>query len=410
MIDIEEAREKIRQVVKILAPEKINILDSLGLVLAEDVVATDDIPPFDNSAMDGYAVIAEDTEAASENSPVTLKVIEDLPAGCVPQKRVAPGEATRIMTGAPLPAGADAVVIVERTRLCGNKVEVLTQVYPGANVRDRGEDVSRGETVLRKGAEIRPQEMGMLASLGRREAAVIRRAEVGILATGDELVEIDEEIKPGKIRNSNSYTLSGLAQQYGAVPVDLGRAKDTPEEIETKIRDGIDRTDVLLISGGVSVGKYDVVKMVLEKMGMRTVFWKVAMKPGKPLLFGMLSGKPIFGLPGNPVSSFICFEQFVRPALMRLMGKRDTGKPEMEAILEEEIRVKPGRTQFKRGRVEKRNSEYYVRTTGHQGSGILKSLTLANGLIIIPKEVTVMRAGERVRVQLLDPKYLLILE
>jgi molybdopterin molybdotransferase len=404
MISVEEALDRILSYINPLGFEKVSILEGLGRVIAEDVYANRDIPPLDNSGMDGYAVRWEDIQNASKDHPIRLKVVEDLPAGFVSKKRLEKGEAIRIMTGAPIPKGADTVVQVEDTVKEGIFVRILNAVPLGENIRKAGEDVRDGDRVMSKGDLIRPAEVGMLASIRRSFISVYQKPLVAILCTGDELADVDEVLDEGKIVSSNSYTLASQVKDCGAMPLLLGIAKDRKEEIEQKLRQGI-RADVIISSAGVSVGDYDFVKDALKDLGMEMVFWKVAMRPGQPLAFGTIAGKPVFGLPGNPVSSMISFEQFVRPSLLKMMGRRQLFRPVIEAILREDIQKKRGRRHFIRGSVSLEKDQYVVTTTGEQGSGILRSMVKANGLIIIPEDQELVRAGEKVKVQLLDRSF-----
>ena len=408
MISVDEALEYVLKHFEPLEPEEVEILDALDRVLAEDVYSDVEIPPFDNSAMDGYAVRAADTVGASSEAPTTLRVIGDLAAGYTTELVVESGTAIRIMTGAPLPAGVDAVVRFEETseglsvgERAGNWIGIFSQVAVGENVRSAGEDIREGELVLAEGTILRAQEIGVLASLGRARVRVIRRPRVAILATGDELITIDEPLAPGKIRNSNEYSNAALVRRYGGIPVRLGIARDDVEELPAKIREGLAQgVDLFLTSAGVSVGDYDVVKDVLNTEG-EMHFWQVCMKPGKPLAFGEIQGVPLLGLPGNPVSAMVSFEQFARPAILKMLGKTRLRKPTVEAILEEDVKSS-GRRGFKRAVITKRDGEYYASVTGPQGSGVLTSMVKANGLAIIPEGVRRMKAGERVAVQMLD--------
>ena len=404
MLTVEEALEKILARVEPLGTEKVSLLDALGRVIAEDIDTPRDIPPLDNSGMDGYAVRWEDVGKASRDRPVHLDVTEDLPAGFIATRPVGKAEAIRIMTGAPIPAGADTVVPVEETRKEGSGVFIFKAVAKGDCIRKAGEDVKRGDRIIWAGDPVRPAEVGMLASVKRSFVSVYQRPQVAILCTGDELVDVDEELVDPKIVSSNSYTLAAQVRDCGAIPIQLGIARDRKEDIEAKLRQGL-RADVLISSAGVSVGDYDFVKEVLLGLGMDMVFWKVAMRPGKPLVFGTLAGKPVFGLPGNPVSSMVSFEQFVRPSLLKIMGHRRLTRPIIEAILKEDIRKEPGRRHFIRALVSFERDHYFVTTTGDQGSGILRSMVKANGLVIIPEGTERVKAGEKVRVQLLDRNF-----
>ncbi|MBN2026910.1 MAG: molybdopterin molybdotransferase MoeA [Actinobacteria bacterium] len=402
MLTVEEARDHVLGSIKNLEEIEVPLLGSLGLNLARDAVAGNDIPPFDNSAMDGYAVKAADIATASPESPVELEVLGDLPAGYATATVVESGQAIRIMTGAPLPVGADTVVPVESTR-AGDaaKVEILEKLPMGSHMRKAGEDVKAGETVLAAGTAVGPAELGMLASIGYARVWCYRRAVVGIISTGDELVGVDEELSPGKIRDSNSYTVYGMVLEAGAEPLRLGVVGDEAALLEHIILDNIDRVDLFVTSGGVSVGDYDMVKDVLAKLGEMN-FWKVAMRPGKPQAFGHIRGKPLFGLPGNPVSVMVSFEQFVRPALLKMMGRARIYRPVVTAVLDSPLGRKTGRMEFIRVIVEWRDGRYHARATGPQGSGILKSMVVGNGLALLPKDVGRLEAGTEVTVQLLS--------
>jgi len=401
MISVDEALNTILESISPLSLEKASLLEAQSRVLGEDIISGRDIPPGDNSAMDGYALRAVDTLFASRKNPVTLRVIEDLPAGRMPKKKIKAGQASRIMTGALIPEGADAVLKVEDTESIGKQVRIFTSVEPGTDIRLAGEDVRAGETVLSKGSLIRPAEIGMLSSLSRSFVYVFQKPIAAILATGDELVDVDEPVPPGKIVNSNSYALAAQVMECGGIAMQLGIAKDNREDLAVKFRAAL-RADVIISSGGVSVGDYDFVKDVMKELGSKMQFWKVAMRPGRPLAYGTIGGKPLFGLPGNPVSSMVSFEQFVRPALLKMMGRRHLFRKSVQAILTENVSKKIGVRSFLRARVSFENGRYRVTTTGEQGSGILKSMVLANGLIILPEEITRARKGDTVTVQILD--------
>jgi molybdopterin molybdotransferase len=399
---VEEAQSAVLERIRVLEAEETPILDALGRVLAEDVYAEYDIPPHSNTAMDGYALRAEDTRGAAAGSPVMLRVVHNLAAGYVSDRAVSQGTAIRIMTGAPLPPGADAVVPFERTEEDGDRVRVFEEQPVGANVRVAGEDVRNGELVLARGAELGPAEIGMLAALGRPVVLAHRRPRVGILATGDEVVAIDAPLGPGQIRNANSYSNAAQVLRYGGIPVPLGIARDNMEAIRDRLRGGLhENIDLLLTSGGVSVGDFDIVKKVLaEEAEMH--FWQVRMRPGKPFAFGRIGDVPLLGLPGNPVSAMVSFELFGRPALHRLMGKRHVPHPTVRAVLLDSLDKRKGFRYFVRVRLERLGRGYAARLTGEQGSGILLSMVRADGLAVIPEEYEHYRAGGTVDVLLLD--------
>jgi molybdopterin molybdotransferase len=402
MLSVEQALERVLAAFHVLEPERVAVLETLDRVLAEDIAAGGDIPPHANSAMDGYAVEAADTVGASPHSPVRLRVIGDLPAGYVAETRVEPGTAIRIMTGAPIPSGADGVVRVEDTSSPGDWVDISVEIAPGHFVRPAGEDVRRGDVVMRRGTLIRPQEIGMLATLGRSDVLVTRRPRVAILATGDELVEIDAPLAPGKIRDANSYSNAAQVLRCGATPIMLGIARDQAETLTERIRAGLaEGVDLFLTSGGVSVGDFDTVKEVLAAEG-QIGFWRVRMKPGKPLAFGHIGEVPVLGLPGNPVSAMVSFETFVRPAILKMLGAANGQRPRVEATLMEAVRRKDERRHFVRVCVKWQEGEYRACLTGGQGSGILSSMVKANGLAIIPEDWTHADAGTRVEVLLLS--------
>ena len=416
MISVDEALEKVLACVDVLEPERKPILACLGQVLAEAVHSTIDIPPLDNSAMDGYALRADDTAGASEASPRSLAVVGDVADGALPGKPVAPGTAVRIMTGAPLPQGADAVVQFEHTDEVSrrssrgdlSRIGILREIHRGLNIRRRGEDIARGDLALDQGTLLRPQEIGVLAALGHSLALVIRRPIVAILSTGDELVAVDQPLAPGKIHDSNTYTIAAQVCRYGGIPRILGIGRDSVQSLTASLQEVLD-ADMLITSGGVSMGDYDVVKDVLAQHG-EIDFWTVRMKPGKPLAFGVMRKAegaserkiPHLGLPGNPVSSMVTFEQFGRPAILKMMGRRALAKPTIRAIMEDEVRNSDGRRVFARVAVVQRGHQYRASVTGPQGSGILTSMARANGLAVIPEGCPGVKPGDTVSVQMLD--------
>ncbi|GAB4535137.1 MAG: molybdopterin molybdotransferase MoeA [Anaerolineae bacterium] len=412
MIRVDQALEYILSHIEVLDSQMLPITEALDRVLAEDISSPLNIPPFANSAMDGYAVRSEDVASASSASPVRLRVIAEVPAGAVPDRPVEPGSAVRIMTGAPIPPGSDAVVPFEFTsegrgslEHASGQVAIYKPVRAGDNVRQAGEDIREGRTVLAAGHVLRPPDIGMLAAMGYPQVSVVRRPHVAILATGDELVDVDQPLMPGKIRNSNEYTSIALVRRYGGIPVPLGIARDTAEDLTARIREGLNqKVDLFLTSAGVSVGDFDMVKNVLAAEG-EMHFWQVAIKPGKPLAFGSVRGIPLLGLPGNPVAAMVAFEVFARPAILKLAGHRRWEKPAVRAILDEDVH-NSGRRHFMRARVRREDDGYHVTTRGSgvqvQGSGILSSLVWANGLVVVPEEVTFIKAGSSVEVWMLD--------
>jgi len=414
MISVEQAQEKILSCVDVLEEEQSPILDCLGQVLAEDVYSSINIPPLDNSAMDGYAVQSRDIYGTSQHSPRFLHVVDTVAAGSISKHKVELGTAIRIMTGAPVPEGADTVVRFEDTdeaqrKEVSDEIGILGEVKAGLNIRQAGEDITKGSLVLSQGTVIRPAEVGVLASLGRSTVTVIRRPTVAILATGNELVDVNQPLPQGKIYNSNTYSVAALILRYGGIPQILGIALDREDSLVTKLRQGLN-ADMLITTGGVSLGDYDVVKDVLAKEGEIT-FWTVRLKPGKPLAFGTIKGAskagiarniPHLGLPGNPVSSMVTFELFARPAILKMMGKKSLVKPTIEAVVESPIVNTDGRRVFARAVVEKRGGQYFAQPTGSQSSGILTSMALANGLVIVPEDKASVEAGDMAQVMMLD--------
>jgi len=399
MISVEEARERILSHFSRLEPETKPITDGLGQVLAQDVRSDFDIPPLDNTAMDGYAVIAADTDGASEASPVRLRVAGDLAAGYIYEGTVTPGTAVRIMTGASIPGGADSIVPFEETdeALDGPKLEtevaVLKAVQPGANVRKAGEDVRKGETVLPKDAVLHAAQIGLLASVGKAEVSVYRRPVVAILSTGDELLDVGEPVMPGKIYDSNAYSVSSMVVEAGGIPQRLGIAADTVDALTVKLREGLE-ADMLVTSAGVSRGDFDVVKDVLAK-------------EGKPLACGAFSTEnghvPHIGLPGNPVSSMVTFELFGRPAIYKMLGKAGWQRPRVTAVAKERIVNEDGRRVYARAILTRNgDGDHEASLTGPQGSGILTSMALANALAIVPEDALAIEPGQQVECLLLE--------
>ena len=397
MVTIEEAQRTILEYITPLETEKVSVFQGLNRVTPEDHIAPWDIPAADNSAMDGYAF----SHAAQSGD--RLRVTGFLPAGEVALAPVPAGEAIKIMTGAPLPDGCDTVVPIEDVLNDGEWIQFTAKVKAGQHVRKRGEDIQRGNVVIPAGSLLRPQEIGMLSAMGMTTPAVYRRARVAILATGDELLEPGSAPSPGKIINSNSYSMAAQVLDAGGDPVLLGIAPDTLEATCDKISAGLN-ADMLVITGGVSVGDRDFVKEAIETLGGSVTFWKVNVKPGKPLAFAMLQGKPVFALAGNPVGAMVAFELFVRPSILKSMGRRRLFRPMVKAALEEPTANQGGRPHLVRGIVSVRDDRYHVSTTGNQSSGRLSSMIQGNGLIMLAPEVS-HAAGDEVDVLLLDREF-----
>jgi molybdopterin molybdotransferase len=383
---------------------RIPLDDALDSVLAEDVVSRLDIPAWTNSAMDGYAARGEDVRGATEARPARLRVIEQLPAGRFPAKMIGPGECARIFTGAPLPQGADSVIRQEDTDLGTDTVSILKDRDVGVNIRRAGEDIRKGATVLTIGTELGPAQLGVLASLAVAHPLVYRRPRVAILGSGDEIVDLDqpEEILSGrKIASSNTHTLVALVRRAGGEPVNLGIAGDTPEDLRAHLARSLD-CDLLVTTAGISVGEHDYVRSVLEELGGELRFWKLRMRPGAPVGFGLLGRMPWIGLPGNPVSTMVTFELFVRPAIRQMMGHRLPFRRTVPVRAAEPISVKPKLQHFLRGVVSQGPDGPEARLTGPQGSGILTSMTIANALLIVPEGQFETPVGATVQALILD--------
>lgn len=392
MLTVEEALDQILSRVEPLGVELVDVMAALGRVLAEPVVSRRELPPWPNSAMDGYAIRSADTRGA----PADLAVVGRIVAGAVPPRALGPGEAMRIFTGAPLPEGADAVVPQEDVEAAGGRVVVSRRVEPGAFVRPAGEDVRAGDRVVGPGHVVGAAEIGLLATLGYTRVRVHRRPRVAILSTGNELADLGAEPGPGQIPNTNTYSLMAQVVEAGGEPVNLGVVPDRLESLVERLRWGL-AADVLVSSAGVSVGELDLVREALTQCGAELHLWQVAMRPGKPITFGSLEGRPVFGLPGNPVSAMVTFELFVRPALRRMQGCRAVERPRIWARALDAIANPGGRRGYLRVTLAREDGGYGARLTGDQGSGILRSMVLADGLAVVPPGTTVV-AGARVEV------------
>jgi len=395
MISVADGQSRIlTQVTTVTAPELIPVPKALGRILAEDLRAPFDVPPSDNSAVDGYAVASADIPAEGN---ATLQVIADLPAGSVFEGALAPSQVIRIMTGAPMPVGADTVIPQELVERDGDRIRIPS-IAKGANVRLRGEDVAAGATVIAAGSALRPQELGLIASLGFPQVLVRQRPRVAILSTGDEVAEPGRPRKPGQIYDSNRFSLRGQVEAAGGGVTDLGIVPDLHDALKTRLLEASQTAEIVLTSGGVSVGIYDLVKDVLQEIG-GIDFWQVAMQPGRPLAVGRIGPSHFFGLPGNPVASMLTFLLFVRPALWKLAGRRELFPPQFTVVAVEPMRKKKGRREFKRGILRFGARGWEVSTTGPQGSGILTSMVMANCLIIIEEERGDVKPGETVLVE-----------
>lgn len=399
---LEEVRTEILDALPVLEARPMALAAALGLVLAEPVAAVESVPPFANTAMDGYAVRAADTAGASDDAPVRLKVIGDLAAGHAPTVTVGEGQAVRIMTGAPIPPGADAIVMVERTERAGRHgVLVRAAAEPGDHIRGVGGDVAAGQKVFRAGTILTPARLGVLASFGLAHVRAYPRARVGVLSTGDELHDGPGALAPGQIRDSNRPMLLALLRDAGCTATDFGIVRDDEKLVMRLFDQALETCDAVITSGGVSVGDYDVVKAVLEKLGVLH-WWQIAIKPAKPLAFALLRGAPVFGLPGNPVSSHVSFELFARPALLHMMGHRELHRPRVTAIATAPMARKPdGKVHFDRVRVRYDDGCYFAERAGAQASNALAAMATANGLAVLP-DGEGAGEGDSVEVILLD--------
>lgn len=413
MISVSEALQRLVSSFSSVDIEEVPLLQAAGRILSKEIKSDINLPLFTNSSMDGFAVRAEDVEGAREDQPVILTVVEDIPAGRRPTRKLGINQTARIMTGAPLPEGANAVVPVEETDqynsgsrteslLLPAEIEVRRSVSEGDYIRWVGEDVTSGEVVLQPNSRLRPQDLGLLAMLGISKISVFRRPRIVILSTGDELIPVEESLQPGKIHDSNAYTLSALISRDGGTPEYLGIVPDQ----EQAVRDGLEtavkhNADLILSSAGVSVGAFDFIRSIIQSDG-ELEFWRVNIRPGKPIAFGKFQGVPFIGLPGNPVSAFVGYEVFVRPSILRLSGVENPIRSRIKTKIGEDIRS-DGRESYLRAVVHSQNGEWIARLTGHQGSGNLLSLVQANALLIIPSGVKSLPSGTEVEAWLLNP-------
>ena len=413
MLSVEEARDSILKMMFVLNAEYLPISDSLGHVLSEDISSIIHVPPWNNSAMDGFAVMASDTENASINTPVKLTVIDSVYAGDMPNSKVSPNTAIRIMTGAPIPDGANAVVPFEQTNEIQQKstkqhldtIDILKPVKENDYIRFRGEDIKSGDNIFKKGTILRPSEIGVLATLGFKDIPVIRKPKIAIISTGNELTDLGEPIELGKIYDANTYSIASSVEKYGGTPIIIGIAKDNEESLNDLLDKALNY-DILVTSAGVSKGDYDIVKNILSQRG-NIEFWSVNMKPAKPIAFGWINKSkneklPLLGLPGNPVSAMVAFEQFVRPSILKLKGYTKLDKPFVHAILKNSIKNEDGRRMYVRVLVKKEGVDYYAEATRNQGSHVLTSMAKANGLAVCPENVLEIKSGQKIEVQMID--------
>jgi len=402
MISVEEALERILREISPLDDTQVSLPQSLGLVLAQDIVVHEDMPPFANSAMDGFALLSRDSQPR-DGQPPHLRVTGGVAAGYVADHAVEEGTAMRIMTGAPVPPGADTVIQVELTRSAGPDsewVEILETVEPGNNIRPAGEDMQRGQTILLRGSEVGPWEIGVLATLGWAMVPVVRRPQVAIVSTGDEVVEVSEPLQPGKIRNSNGYLLEAAICRTGAEPHRLGIALDTVESLREKFSQAM-QYDLIITSGGVSVGDFDLVKNIMAEQGAIN-FWRINMRPGKPVAFGHIGRVPLLGLPGNPVSAAVTFELFARPVIRKMLGHTRLLRPQIDVVVEDGVSDRAMRRHYVRAQVQWRDGRFVARTTGNQGSHIMTSLLNANALVIVPEGGVKVHPGDTTKAIMLD--------
>ena len=402
MLSVEEALARILAAITPLDVIQVPLPEATGMVLAQDIIAREDIPPFANSAMDGFALRSSDSQPTG-GKPARLRITGTIAAGESTEQSVTEGTTMRIMTGAPVPPGADSVIQVELTQPAADGAEFVEILQPGAvgnNIRPSGEDMQRGQVVIKQGTEIRAWEIGILATLGYAYVPVIRRPRVAILGTGDELIEIDQELQPGKIRNSNSYLLEAAVRNAGGEPYRLGVAADTEESLREKLSEARSY-DLILTSGGVSVGDFDLVKQMLTEQG-EINFWRINMRPGKPVAFGHIGTTPLLGLPGNPVSTAVTFELFGRPVLRKMQGQTRLLKPQIDVIVIDGVQDLAQRRHYVRAHVQWEGQRFLAQTTGNQGSHILTSLLNANALLIVPEGGATVAPGATVKAMMLD--------
>ncbi|MBC2582352.1 gephyrin-like molybdotransferase Glp [Clostridium sp. DJ247] len=394
MININDALNIVIQETKVLDSEKKDILSCLNKVLAEDIYSKDNLPPFDKSAMDGYAIRSEDTKDYSIDNIIELEVKGVIKAGSYCNEELSSGTAFKIMTGAPIPKGADAVIEIEKVKTEENKLYISEVVKSGNHIIKLGEEITSGQLALEKGKVIRPVEIGFLASLGYSSIKVYKSPVVALIITGDELVDIDSSLEKGKIRNSNEYSLKALISNLQGEVLSLGIVSDNKEILTEKVKYALEKADIVISSGGASVGDYDFIEDILKELGADIKFNSVAIKPGKPATFATYKNKLYFSLPGNPLSLITTFEQLVKPAIEKMMGKRDLNNEEIPVVLTSDFKTKIGRRNYIYIELRKENGAYYAYKLGSQSSSALMTMSKANGLIIVPEECGEVKAGE----------------
>jgi len=401
MISVDEAKKLIIKNSKTLNTIYLNVTECEGYVLAENLKSKLDLPLFNNSAMDGFAIKHSDSLNSSINRPTKLSIVKTIKAGESPRIKLQSGQAAKIMTGAVIPEGADTVVRKEDCTADENYLMLNQKVPSRQNIRYKGEEITKGAIGLKKGVVINPAAIGFILELGYKKIKVYGKPGISLLVTGEELLDVNEKLKTGKIRDTNSYSLSAAIKKENADLISADRVKDSYQEIKRKISSSLKQSDVLIITGGVSVGDYDYIKEILAEIGVEKIFWRVSQRPGGPLYFGISNNKLVFGLPGNPVSSLVCFYEYIRPAILKLIGKEECFLTEIESVLLEDIKKKSGKTHFIRGMLELKDNKYLVRSAGKQGSHILMSFALSNCFIIFPEEKTRLKKGQKVSVHLL---------
>lgn len=400
-ISLEEALELLLNHSLQMEEEQVHLMDALGRVLSKDVVAQENTPPFDRSPYDGYAFRSEDTKKATKETPALLEVIEEVPAGYAPKNKAVSGTAIKILTGAPIPEGADAVIMYEATSRRDNLVAIYTPAKPGENVIRCGEDVRKGAIIALQGALITPPLLGLLAAQGISAISVYRRPRIGVVNTGDELLDVAESLAPGKIRNSNSYTLMGYIQLIGAEPVILGTAQDRTEAVASLIEKGLEKADMVITTGGVSVGDYDVVGKSVELIGAETLYWKLDLKPGSPTLAAAKDGKLILGLSGNPAAAMIIFQLLGFPYIRKMAGRGDYLNQKLEVVLKKDFPKSSPKRRFLRGRLSYDGGATFMDSTGGQGNGVLSSLIGSNLLVEIPAGSGPVQSGTKLTAYLI---------